>query len=96
MSTLFIADLHLEDARPDSTDQFLRFLDVDISAFDEVAVIRHCVECVCVVRLRGRFDLLHCQQVGGRYFLGRYRRRQIGLCRAGDLHVRPSTRSCWR
>ena len=29
MSTLFIADLHLEDARPDSTDQFLRFLDAE-------------------------------------------------------------------
>ena len=27
MTTLFIADLHLEDARPDTTDEFLRFLD---------------------------------------------------------------------
>ena len=26
MSTLFIADLHLEDARPGTTDAFLRFL----------------------------------------------------------------------
>ena len=27
MTTLFIADLHLEDARPGTTDEFLRFLD---------------------------------------------------------------------
>ena len=36
MTTLFIADLHLEDARPDSTDEFLRFLDIAFGSLREL------------------------------------------------------------
>lgn len=39
MTTLFIADLHLEDARPDTTDEFLRFLRAEARGADKLYIL---------------------------------------------------------
>ena len=39
MTTLFIADLHLEDARPDTNDEFLRFLDQEARGADRLFIL---------------------------------------------------------
>lgn len=39
MTTLFIADLHLEDARPGSTDDFLRFIDREARGVDQLVIL---------------------------------------------------------
>ena len=39
MTTLFIADLHLEDARPAATDEFLRFLDQEARGAQKLYIL---------------------------------------------------------
>ena len=39
MTTLFIADLHLEDARPDATDEFMRFLDQEARGAEKLYIL---------------------------------------------------------